>query len=177
MSVYVNIGRITAPHGVRGWVKVFPLTDNPNRFDSLTNVFAAAQDGTSRRRIEIEDVRYHADRIAVKLKDVETREQAAGLKGLMLQVPERDVPPIAEADTYYIYQLEGMKVYDEGGALLGTLEHVFQTGSNDVYVVRAPHGKYGKHGKGEFMVPALKKCIRRVDVENKIMVVDREWVT
>ena len=87
----------------------------------------------------------------------------------MFTIPEAEVPPIEEDDTYYTYQLEGMKVVDDNGEIIGTLEAIYPTGSNDVYLVRAPDGKT------EYLVPALKRCIRSVDVAAKVMVIDREW--
>jgi len=171
MSEYVNIGRIAAPHGVRGWVKVIPLTDDPNRFSSLKSVFIASRDGTARRRVGIEGVNTGSMKLLLKFDGIESPEAASALKGFFIQVSADDVPPITEEDTYYHFQLEGMRVFDDGGGLVGELDYVFTAGGGDVYVVRAPDGK------GEYMIPALKRCIRRVDVENKVMVVDREWLT
>jgi 16S rRNA processing protein RimM len=170
MSVYVNIGRVAASHGVKGWMKVLPLTDDPERFSLLERVFLAKADGTGRREAAVEDVKYQGTRILIKFEGLETPEAASAFKGLLIQIPEEEVPPIEEEDTYYVYQLEGMAVYDDRGELIGKLDYIFQAGANDVYAVKAPDGK-------EYMVPALKKCIRRVDIEKKMMVVDREWMT
>jgi len=168
MNVFVNIGLPTAPHGVRGWVKVVPLTDDPNRFSLVKTVYIEKAVG-ERRALEIEGIKFQAERVLLKFKGIDTPEQAAELKGRKLQIPESEVPKIVEKDTYYAYQIEGMLVIDEDGETLGTLEAIYSTGSNDVYLVRSPDGKT------EYMIPALKRCIRNVDVGRRIMVVDREW--
>jgi 16S rRNA processing protein RimM len=168
MTGYVKIGILTAPHGVLGWVKVAPLTDDPSRFARIAAVYVEESGGTQ-RMLEIEGVKYQAERVLLKLKGIETPEQAALFRGRPLRIPESEVPPIEEADTYYAYQIEGMKVVDDGGEIIGTLEEIYSTGSNDVYLVRAPDGKT------EYMVPALKRCIRSIDVAAKVMVIDREW--
>lgn len=169
MTGLVSIGKITSPHGVRGWVKVLPLTDDPGRFEELETVTLSGAGNVPARELSIEDVKYQSDRILIKFSEVETREDAEQLKNRLLQVSESDVEPIEDEDTYYYYQLEGLEVRDEKGETLGKLDMVFQTGSNDVYVVK---------GKGkEYFVPALKSCVKEVDLEKGVMIVDREWVT
>ncbi|MFA6449397.1 MAG: ribosome maturation factor RimM [bacterium] len=169
MTGYVNIGIVTAPHGVLGWVKVALLTDDPDRFSSLDAVYFEENDGTP-RRLEIEGVKYQVERALLKFKGIGSPEQAvAVLKGRKLMIPESEVPPIEEEDVYYTYQIIGMKVVDDEGATIGILEEIYSTGSNDVYLVREPGGKT------EYMVPALKSCIRKVDVAAKVMVIDRKW--
>jgi 16S rRNA processing protein RimM len=166
---YVNIGLVTAPHGVYGWVKVALLTDDPDRFSSIGGVYVEETGGTI-RRLEIEGVKHQVDRALLKFEGIESPEQAVALlKGRKLMIPESEVPPIEEEDVYYTYQIIGMNVVDDEGKQIGILEEIYSTGSNDVYLVREPGGKT------EYMVPALKSCIRKVDVAAKIMVIDREW--
>lgn len=169
MTKLVSVGKITSLHGVRGWVKVFPLTDNVGRFEELKIVTLSGSGNLPARELSIQELKYQHDRVLVKFSEVGTREDAEQLKNRFLQIPETDVEPIEDDGTYYYYQLEGLEVRDTSGEVLGKLDMVFQTGSNDVYVV--------KGGGKEYYVPALKKCVQEVDLENGVMIVDREWVT
>jgi 16S rRNA processing protein RimM len=171
MTEFVLIGLPTSPHGVQGWIKVASMTDVPDRFSLLKSILIQRDAGSALRPFDIEGVKYQAERVLLKLKGVDTREQADALRGHRIVVPAEQVPPIEEKDTYYTFQLSGMSVMDRHGGLIGTLEEIYPTGGNDIYLVRAADGKT------EYFVPAIKKCILSVDVERKIMVVDREFVT
>jgi len=166
----VAVGRFSKPHGIRGWIKVRPLTDDPDRFEQLHSVTVTGGPNIPGRVLAIEGVKYQGRRVLLKFEGVDTRDEAAMLSNRTLSVPESEVAPIEEEDTYYYYQLEGLEVRDSGGGILGKLESIMNTGSNDVYQVRSPGGK-------EYLVPALKKCVQRVDLEEGVMIVDREWVT
>lgn len=171
MTRLVTVGKITTVHGVQGWVKALPLTDDPGRFEELGSVALAREDGKpGGGTFNIEGVKYQKDRALLKFAEVGTREDAEKLKNMLIQVPEERVPRIEEEGVYYYYQLEGLIVMDAAGEKLGVLDSIFQTGSNDVYVVRG-------EGKTEYYVPALKACIQKVDIEGGVMIVDREYVT
>ena len=170
MTEFVLIGLPTSPHGVQGWIKVAPMTDVPNRFSLLKSILIQRDAGSAPRPFDIEGVKYQAERVLLKLKGIDTREQADALRGHRIVVLAEQVPPIEEKDTYYTFQLSGMSVMDRHGGLIGTLEEIYPTGGNDIYLVRTADGKT------EYFVPAIKKCILSVDVERKIMVVDREFM-
>lgn len=169
MTDYVVIGRLTSPHGIQGWVKVLPMTDIPNRFEGLERVQILREGSTAPQEYEIEGVKYQTGRVLLKFKGIETRENAASFRGGKIIVDAGQVPPIDEKDTYYAFQLTGMSVTDEAGELIGKLEEIYSTGANDVYLVKGPDGKT------EYFLPAIKKCILSVDVERKIMVINREF--
>ena len=168
MSARVAIGRVCAPHGVRGWLRVEPLTDDPERFEDIDSVFATPARGAE-RRFDIEDVAYQPRGVLLKLEGIDDREAAGLLKNVLLRIPEELVPPAGDGE-YYYYQLEGMRVETHDGEHVGTLEQITRTGSNDVYWVRTPDGKDHK------LVPALKTAIKSVDVENRLMIVYGEWI-
>ncbi len=98
----------------------------------------------------------------VKLVGIDTRDQAEGLKGGELVIHPEELPELPQGEFYH-FQLLGMSVEDEDGHYLGTLEDIFPTGSNDVYVVRS--------GGEEILLPAIDEVIRQVDPEKKRMVV------
>ena len=86
----------------------------------------------------------------------------AAINGWLIKIPENEVVPLPEG-TYYWFELIGMEVFSEDGEKLGSITEVFETGSNDVYVMKA--------GKREVYLPATKEVIRQVDRKAKRMVI------
>ena len=168
MRTFVAIGRIAIPHGIRGWLKVEPLTDDPERFAHLDHVFVAGT-GQEPDRYEIQEHKTQPRFVLLKLAGVDTREAADTLRGATVSIPEDQVPPAGE-DEYYYYQLEGLRVETDSGEHLGVLDYIVRTGSNDVYMVRTPDGADHR------LVPALKKGIKSIDLDRRLMIVHREWV-
>ena len=169
MSKLVAVGIVRAPHGIRGRLKVEPLTDDPARFTKLRSVMVE-QSGpnTGPADYEIEKVAFQPGCVLLELKGVRSREEADSLRGARLLIPEEAVPPAGE-NSYYFYQLEGMRVETADGELLGSLDFITRTGSNDIYVVVPPGG-------GEqILIPAVKQAILNVELEKRLMVVDKDW--
>lgn len=157
MEKLIVIGKIGAPHGIKGEVRVIPLTDFPERFDRLKRVIL---DETN--EVIVEQVKYNKQFILLKLKNVESRDDAERLKGKLLQVTRDDVPPLAEGE-YYSFDIIGMDVYNESEQKLGKITEILKTGSNDVYVV--------SDGNGQILVPALKKVVAKIDLASGCMYV------
>ncbi|MGB9779276.1 ribosome maturation factor RimM [Caldanaerobacter sp.] len=162
MTRYYNVGKVTSPHGIKGEVKVYPLTNVPERFYELPYVWVFHEQDLQ-IKYEIENVKITPKgMVLLKLKGVDTRNDAEKLKGVFLKVDEENALRLEENE-YFIADLIGIKVYTEEGELLGTLKEVLQTGANDVYVVKAR--------EREILLPAIKEVIKKVDVEGKVMIV------
>lgn len=155
----IVIGRAGAPHGVRGELRVLPLTDFPERFRQLRRVYAGGE------LMEVESCRYQGQLVIVKLKQCHDREEAAALTGRLLYVDRADAMPLEEGE-YYTFDIIGLEVFDISGGSLGFVTEVLKTGSNDVYVVS------GTGGTGQIMVPALKAVVREINVAEGRMVVN-----
>ena len=155
---HIIIGRIGAAHGIRGEVRVNPMTDFPERFHDMTEVYV------DNALLEIESVRYHGDKILMKFRGYETRNDAETLKGMMLSVPRSEAMPL-NAGEYYTFDIIGLGVFDVNGNALGKVTNVLETGSNDVYVVKSDDGK-------EILVPALKAVVKEINIDESRMVVD-----
>lgn len=156
------LGRIVAPHGVRGELRIKPETDRPEIFADLPHFYI---DGN---RYRILSVRPHKNVYCVVFAGIEFREDAQALVGKWIEMPREELPPRPEG-TYYISDLVGLQVVDLEGNVLGTLSEVLQPGANDVYVISGETGVK--------MLPALKKHIPLIDLEAGKMVVDMpEWV-
>jgi len=156
LATAVTVGRITAAHGIRGEIKVEPLSDFPARFQPGSRLWL---DGVP---YEVERGRWQKRSVILKLRGVDSRTQAEALPGKELLAAE--VTPIEDEDVYYLHDVIGLRVEDTKGELLGKLTEVLSTGSNDVYVVRGDHG--------ELLLPALDDVIREVDVPGGRIVVD-----
>lgn len=159
MNKELRVGVIVRTHGIRGEVKVFPTTDSPDRFDELKNVIIRRENRF--HAAEVEKVRYFKNLVIVKFKDIDSIDEVEKYVGADLCIKREDGVPLSEGE-YYIADIIGMEVYDEDGIHLGTVKDVMETGANDVYLVSAENGK-------EYMLPAVKECIRNIDIENNEM--------
>ena len=155
----IVIGKAGAPHGIRGELRVIPLTDFPERFEELKQVYVGDE------LLDVESAKYHKQFVVIKFKQYPVREEVARLTGQLLYIDKKDAMPLEEGE-YYTFDIIGLAVYDIAGDSLGTVTDVLKTGSNDVYVV-------SKKGVAkQLLVPALKAVVKEIDIENGRMVVD-----
>jgi 16S rRNA processing protein RimM len=159
-SQYIAIGSIVGVHGIRGEVKVMPLTDFPERFKPGQRVYVGNE--TDATETKIVAARPHQSMWLVKLASVPDRNAAELLRDQYLLIPEGDVMPLSEHENY-VHDLIGIAVVTETGEPLGTLEDVLFTAANDVYVVAGP--------EGEILIPALRTVVLEVDLDARRMVV------
>lgn len=161
MGTDLEIGQIVNTFGIKGMIKVKPFTDDIKRFDDLEKVYV--EKNNTKIEYEIEEVKYHKDMVLIKFKSINTVEQAEKLRNSYLKV-SRDSVEDLEEDRYYIVDLIGIDVYTDENILLGKLEDIFNTGSNDIYVVKNELGK-------QILLPAISDVIKQIDMENKKMIV------
>ncbi|MBR3722035.1 MAG: 16S rRNA processing protein RimM [Selenomonadaceae bacterium] len=154
----IVVGKIGAPHGVRGTFRVYALTDFPERFFEMKEIRAGKE------TFAIESVKEDNKSLLMKFARVDTREDAALLNGRLLTVDRKDAAPLEEGE-YYTFDIVGLNVFDLSGENLGKVTNVLRTGSNDVYVVNDAEGK-------EILIPALKKVVKAIDIEAGKMVAD-----
>lgn len=157
MTKYLEIGQIVNTFGIKGMVKVKPFTDDIKRFDKLEKVYVENKEG--KKEYQIEEVKYHKNMVLIKFKEIENPEEANLLRESYLVI-DRDTQEPLEEGTYYIVDMIGLEVYTDEGENLGILEDIFNTGSNDIYVVKNELGK-------QILLPAIKDVIKKVDMENK----------
>lgn len=161
----VEIGKILAPHGIAGLLKVYPYTDFPERC-ALLNEVTIELNG-KRRRKTVEKAVVHGRFWLIKFAGVDTREVAALLTGGVILIPEAERVPLP-AGVYYIDHVVGLKVYSVRGELLGRVARVISTGGHDLYAVR----KRSRRGGAEFLVPAVKQFVKLIDPDGGKMVVE-----
>jgi 16S rRNA processing protein RimM len=157
----ITIGKARKTHGVKGELRIEPLTDHPDRFSGLRRVYLTPPRGES-RQCAVRSVRYMDGAPLVLLEGYDTPEKARELNGWLVQVPEEEAVPLPDGQ-YYWFELIGLEVVSESGEKLGTIVDIFETGSNDVYVMKA--------GKKEIYLPATREVIKQVDRATKRMVI------
>ena len=161
MEQKLQVGIITATHGLKGEVKVYPTTDDPGRFRRLKKVIL--DNGKVSVDLEIESVKYFKQFVILKFKGLDDIEQVEKYRKASLYVT-RDNAVRLKKDEFFIADLIDMKVVNEDGSPLGTLRDVITTGANDVYEVALDEG-------GTVLIPAIKECILDVDVEKNVMTI------
>ncbi|MBP3544383.1 MAG: ribosome maturation factor RimM [Lachnospiraceae bacterium] len=161
MEEFFRVGVISSTHGVRGEVKVFPTTDDVQRFKKLKEVLLDT--GKEKLPLEIQGVKFFKQFAILKFKGYDNINDIEKYKGKELWVTRENAVPLEENE-YYIADLIGLTVISDKDEELGTLTDVLQTGANDVYVVKLKNGKEG-------LFPAISDCVQSVDIEKGIMVV------
>ena len=139
----------------KGEIKVTPFTNDITRFDDLKEVYVKSKKES--KLYKVEGVRYHKNMVLIKLEGINTPEQADLLRNAYLEVDREHAVPLEEG-TYYIVDLIGLEVYTEEGKLLGKVDDIYNTGANDIYVIKDELGK-------QVLLPGIKDVIKNVDLE------------
>ena len=154
MEDVFQVGVISTTHGIAGEVKVFPTTDDMNRFKKLKEVILDT--GKETQLLHIQQVRFFKNMVIVKFKEFRSINDVERLRGKSLYVTRENAVKL-QKDEYFIADMIGIQVVSDEGEDLGILQDVMQTGANDVYLVE-------KDGE-ELLIPAIKDCILSVNVE------------
>ena len=155
-----RVGVIANTHGIRGEVKVYPTTDDLNRFDRLKEVILDT--GRERINLQVQGVRYFKNMAILKFKGIDNINDVEKYKGKDLLVTRENAVPLEENE-YYIADLIDMEVYNEDGSRLGILNDVMQTGANDVYVINGINREY--------LIPAIPEVVISTDIDGNIMTI------
>ena len=161
MEQRFQVGVITSTHGERGEVKVFPTTDDPARFKKLKQVILDT--GKEDMELEITGVKFFKNMVILKFKGIDDMDTANKYRQKSLYVTRENAVKL-EKNEYFIADLIGLAVSSEEGEDLGFINDVLQTGANDVYVIK-------KTGEEDLLLPAIKDCVKEVDIEGGKMVV------
>ena len=160
MQKRLEIGQIVNTFGIKGELKVAPFTDDVKRYNDLKKVYVKTKKES--KLYKVENVKYHKNMVLLKLENIDKIEDAEMLRNAFLEVDREDAVPLEEG-TYFIADLIGLEVYTEEGKLLGKVEDIYNTGANDIYVVKDELGK-------QILLPGTKEVIKEVNLEEKIIV-------
>lgn len=164
MLQYFEIGKIVNIHGVKGEIKVLPLTDDPKRFTKLKSAFISSQISENMQTYNFEGVKFLKNFVIIKIKGIEDPDEANKLRDKFIIINREDAVKLPKG-SFFVCDLIDCEVFDENGNKLGVLIDVLQTGSNDVYVVR-------DENKNEILIPALKSVVKEVSVEDRKITVE-----
>lgn len=163
MKEYLVIGQISKPHGVRGEMKIYPLTNDHKRFKELSYILI---DG---KEYKIESSKFQTDRVILKLEGIETIEDVMKYKNKQVSIKREDGIELSEGE-YYIADLIGCRVFDTEKTFLGEVYDVIETGSNDVYWVKSE--------KEEVLIPAIASVVNEIIIEESKIIIKpvKEWM-
>lgn len=166
-TVYLTVGKIGAPYGVRGWVKVYSYTEQVGNlldYDPWYLLITGQSTGPAEWRLaDVVEAKEHGKGLVVKFEHCDDRDAAALLNGQEIAI-RREQLPQTEAGEYYWIELEGLEVKTLEGISLGVVDHLFETGANDVLVVKGEH---------ERLIPYVKDhVVKAVDLEAGFIQVD-----
>lgn len=161
----VVMGRIVAPYGIYGWLKVQPMTEALDGLFDYPDWWLGREDGLRKspwQMFEVETAKVHVNTLLVKLKGINDRDAALACKGKHIAVPREQLPE-ADEDEYYWSDLIGLNVKNQQGEDFGLIAELFETGANDVMVVK---------GERERLIPFINQVVIEVDIATKTMLVD-----
>lgn len=159
------MGRIAAPFGVKGWVKVQPYSEDPDALMDFESWRVGR--GAQQTQHTVEAIQDHGNALVAKLEGIDDRDAAYALRGQEVSVAKSDLPP-PEENEFYWSDLIGLTAVNRDGVELGKVTDVLETGANDVLVVQ---------GKREHLVPFVAAVVGKVDLAGGTIGVDwgEDW--
>lgn len=157
----IPVGEIVTTHGLDGWLKLKPYNPETTVFSSGREI-ALEKNGVSSAQ-EIEASRPHRRQFLVKLRGVDTIEQAAKWVGSTVSILEEALQPLA-AGEYYHFQAVGLEVFDTKGQRIGVVTRTWSTPGGELYVVQGPIR--------EHLIPAVREIVERIDVAAGKLIID-----
>lgn len=154
---YFEIGQIVNHFGIKGMVKVNPFTDDISQFEKLKSILLVKDGKLS--EVEIEKTKYSKNQVLLKLKGIDTVEEAEKYRGCYLKIARSNSKKLPK-DTYFIADLLGLTVYTDENILLGKVEDIYNSGANDIYVIKSEDGK-------QILLPGTKEVIKQIDLEQE----------
>jgi len=160
----VVMGRVMAPHGVRGWVKVKPLSEIPEALLDYAKWWLRDERASTWREVRRTAGRMHSGVLLVAMAGIATREQASSLRGAEVGVSRAVLPRAAKGEIYWV-DLEGLEVVNRQGVVLGKVAAVVAHGAHPL--LRVAGG-----GEAERLIPYVPAIVERVDLEARRIDVD-----
>jgi len=173
--VSVNVGRIGAPYGIKGWVRINSFTEpKENLFGYSPWQLASLAGGKLSETVQIIEHRKHGKGWVVRLEGVADRTSAEALRGMDISVPRASLPQL-EGDSYYWTDLEGLQVLDSQGQPLGRIDHMLATGAADVMVVICDVGQASGLEQRQLVPFLVGETVLKVDLDAGLVTIDWEF--
>lgn len=156
--MFITVGEIVKAQGIKGEIKIKPLTDDIERFKKLNAVYVC------HNQYHIKSLRISNDFVYVTLYEIDNRTDAEKLAGKDLEIDRSEAVELPE-NTYFITDIIGCEVFLSDGKFIGKVSFVYQNGAADVYEVK---------GEKNVMFPFLNSLVKSIDVVNKKIVLIKE---
>lgn len=157
---YLRVGKIANTQGIKGEVRIIPLTDDVNRFSVLTHILI---DNEKQVSLDIEYVKQHKNFVLLKFKGIDSINEAEKFKGYYILIERSNAIKLPEG-SFFIGDVIGLNVYTTNEDYIGEVQDIIATGSNDVYVV--------SDGSKEILIPALKTIVKNISIEDRKIIVE-----
>ncbi len=154
---FITIGRILAPWGIKGKLKVKVITDFPQRFAPSSTVYV------NRQPMTIDSTEWYKSKAIIKLNTIDNIEAARRLRGQPIEIHHSQLYSLPEGQ-YYHFQLIGLEVWTTQGELLGNITEILTAESNDNYVVSG--------AKGEILIPAIEDVVKSIDLDSRRITIE-----
>jgi 16S rRNA processing protein RimM len=156
-----KIGQIINTHGIKGEVKVYPLTEDVNKFKRLETVLVGGEEK------KILGVKFQKDRVILKIEGIDSMNDAETYKQKYIEIPRENEPELPP-DTYYVSDLKECTIYDTNEKEIGRIFDVISTPNNDVYWIKEPK---------ELLIPVLRDIVLDIDIKLKKIIIKPvgEW--
>jgi 16S rRNA processing protein RimM len=159
---YVDIGQITRPHGIKGDLRVRPLTDDPNRYHLLKRIFLS-HDDVNRFPFQVTSVKIGRQVIILHLQGIDSCDKAESWRKALVQIPRTECLPLPQGQHYH-FELIGLEVVTVTGEKIGHITSIESYPANDIFVVHKDDR--------EFLIPYITDIVKKIDIENGILIVN-----
>ena len=157
MDSLLEVGQIVNSYGIKGFLKVVPFVDTIEQFKDFKKLYMQ-----NNEELEVEEIKFSKNLVLVKVKGINTIEEAIKLKNVFLYVKREDIK--LKDGAHFIVDLIGLEVYTDDGKLLGVLKEVLQPGANDVYIVE-------DEDKKQILLPVIPDVVNDINLEERKIIV------
>ncbi len=161
---FLIIGKVIKPFGIKGEVKLFPITDSMQRFNDLKSVYL--KKGITFQKVAVKSARASNKFVLLKLNGYDSRNDVESLQGKYIYVARENAAKIGDG-SYYYYDLLGCTIKTLQGDVLGTVYDIQNAGSCDIYFIRSCNSK-----QEDFMIPAVSDIVKEVNIRAKEIVIE-----
>jgi 16S rRNA processing protein RimM len=161
-QAFLRLGHITGAHGLRGALRMRPENPDSDTLAHVARVFLESNGQSQEYRL-LDSRRINRSTTRIALEGLDGPEAADALKGAAVMIALDDLPP-ARLGEFYYFQIIGCEVHTTDGRRIGTVEEVFSTGANDIWVVR--------DGPNEVLVPVIEDVVKTMDLEQRVVMIE-----
>ena len=161
MNEFVVMGKVVGSHGIKGWLKIQPFTEELKTLGKFSSWFVSKNENEW-KEFKVESSSIQGRTVLAKIENINNRNDADVLRGFLIGISKIDLPILAKGK-YYWSDLIGLEVINQTGFNFGTIESIMETGSNDVLVIK---------DEKEWLIPYLDNVVLKIDLEKKNILVD-----